>query len=669
MPSPKKLELTALFGLVLQGAFLLTCLVLGARSGSRAVNAEFWYVLPGLLVWFLVLFHGRQRRLAREEREERERLKDTRLSEEIFEETELDTMRASSGLLIFERYVVPFSSVLLSAMLLFFAYRMTFGAEAVPDVKVREPAAVAVGMVFVAFVGFLIGKYAAGTAQSREFRLLRAAGGYVLGNVIAAVLIAVAMAMYYFGVKWGEAAVTYAIPVIMALVGVEILLNLMLDIYRPRVVGLESRPPYDSRLLGLFAEPEGVLRTVAATLDYQFGFKVSETWFYRFMARAILPLLLIQLLSLWLLTTMVVVEKDEVAFVENFGRPYVRQQDAARGLHATVLKPGFYLKAPWPFAVTRHVPAYRTHSVELGKVYEKRRNPGFLPIAKDPDVILWDQVHIDPDEGYEVDFLVPSVSAVHGKVAGQPEAQPAEQAAGDEKGSDAAAGQGPAVNLARVLTHIHYRVKRKPNGDVDENSAFTYYYRQSDIQEHVQELGYRAICRVAASQDFLKWVAEDRRKAVDRLKQILDEAVERENLGLEIVFVGTPVVHPPAQTAAAYSDVVVALENKESLRQEGELEAVQMVEDAKASQAKKINEAKGYAVQQTENARAGAQEFLTRLTAYQTAPLVYMYRNYFEAIEKALPGQFLYLVPIAPSEVQIIDLQEKLRPQLLEFQD
>jgi len=669
MASPKKLELTALFGLVLQGAFLLTCLALGARSGSQAVSAEFWYVLPGLLVWFLVLIHGRQRRLAREEQEERERLKDTRLSDELFEETELDTMRASSGLLIFERYLVPFFSVLLSAVLLFFAYRVVSWAETVEEVVVKEPAAVAVGMVFIAFAGFLIGKYAAGMAQTRQFRLLRAAGGYALGNVIAAVLIAIAMAMYYFGVTWGETAVAYIIPLIMALVGVEILLNLLLDIYRPRAVGQETRPPYDSRLLGLFAEPEGVLRTVATTLDYQFGFKVSETWFYRFMARAILPLLLIQLVSLWLLTTIVVVEGDEIAFIERFGRPYVSEEDAARGLNATVFKPGFYLKAPWPFSLTRHVPAYRIHSLELGKIHEPQRYAKLLPTMKDPDVILWHETHIDSSEGFEANFLVPSVSALDEGSPAQPQAEGAEQAADDQEASEGASDQGPEVNLARLQTHVHYRVKRKPNGDIDENSAFTYYYRQSDIREHVEKLGYRAICRVAASQDFLKWVAEERRQAADRLKRMLDEAVEAANLGLEIVFVGTPVVHPPPETARAYSDVMTALENRESLKHEGELEAVQMVEDARARRAKEVNAAEGYAVQQTENARAGAQEFLSRLSAYRIAPLVYMYRNYFEAIEKAFPGHFLYLVPIAPSEVQIIDLQEKLRPQLLEFEE
>ncbi len=649
MAGPKKLESTALLGLVLQAAFLLTCFFLGAQSNSRAVSAEFWFLVPGLLVWFLVLVHGRQRRLAREEREERERLRETRLSEEIFEETELDSMRAGGGLLIFEKYLVPFFSVVLSGLLLYFAYHVIIGgAQAgLEEVTVQKPAAVAVGMVFIAFVGFLIGKYAAGLAQSRGYRLLRAAGGYVLGNVIAAVLIAISMTMYYFGVTWGETVLTYVIPTIMALVALEILLNLVLDIYRPRVVGRETRPPYDSRLLGLFAEPEGVLRTVAATLDYQFGFKVSDTWFYHFMERAILPLLLVQILSLWLLTTVVVVDRDEIAFIEKFGTPYVSDADASRGVRATVFKPGFYLKAPWPFSVARHVPAYRIHSVALGKIRERtRQTVAVIPLMKQPDIILWSERHIDAEEGFEVSFLAPST---------------VEEAAVDE---DAA----PKVNLARVMAYVHYRVKRKPDGDIDENAAFAYYYRHSDIRRHVEQLGYRALSRIAASQDFLEWMAEGREETVRKFRQEVREAVEREGLGLEVVFVGIPVVHPPAETAAAYADVVTALQDRESFKYEGELEYNQTVADAHAQEVYAIYEAEGYAARRTLPAQAEADEFLARLDAYRKAPMVYRFRTYFDVLEEALAGLKLYVAPDVQSEVLIIDLEEKLRPQLLEFE-
>jgi len=66
----------------------------------------------------------------------------------------------------------------------------------------------------------------------------------------------------------------------------ETLISLVLEIYRPRVKGRIGPPLYESRTIGLLGQPEGIVSTVAHTLDYQFGFKVSETWFYSFCVNA-----------------------------------------------------------------------------------------------------------------------------------------------------------------------------------------------------------------------------------------------------------------------------------------------------------------------------------------------------------------------------------------------
>jgi regulator of protease activity HflC (stomatin/prohibitin superfamily) len=629
-----------------------------------------WYLIPGLLIWFLVLVHGRQRRLAQQEAEERERLKETRLSSEIFEETELDTTRAGAGLLIFERYFVPALSVVLSGGLLFLAYRLVRGSWG-QSWKVSQPSAVAMGMVFVSFLGYLIGKYAAGLAQNRGFRLLRASGGYVLGNVMAAILIAVAMAMYYFDIKWGETIVTYAIPLIMALVALEVLLNLLLDIYRPRVAGQETRPPYDSRILGLFAEPQGVFHTLAATLDYQFGFRVSETWFYRFMQRAIIPLFLVQIVSLWLLTVFVVVNQDEVVFIEHLGKPYVSKGDKAHGIAATVFGPGLYLKVPWPISTARHVPAYRILSLEVGKI--RVESPGPQTPLMPQDVILWRESHINPRQGYEASFLVPSTADTSETEAPAEVEEAAVTTAELQEPAQSAAvkkkAPTPRVNLARVDAAVYYRVKRKPDGGIDENAAFSYIYRESDIQQHLEKLAYRAVCRIAASQDFLKWVAQERAETTEEFKKQLSQAVDQAGLGVEVVDVAFAAVHPPSEVAGAYEAVVGALEDREKLIYQGQQEAIRTEKAAEAAAAELVQSAEGYAYSQKVDAQATAEQFLVQYEAFKKAPRVYAFRAYFDTIEEALPGHKVFIVPMSPHEVQVIDLQEKLRTELLENLD
>jgi len=655
MSGRKRLELTALFGLGIQIAFLCVVFVLHAASRSGAVFVEMCHLAPGMLVWFVVLFHGRQLRLAAEEEEELRELKKTRLSEELFEETELDSMRAKSGLIIFERYLVPALSILLSASLLllaYFAMGRTWPSE--KAVEARNIAPVAVGMVFLTFVGFLVGRYAAVMAQNPRYRLLRACAGYMLGNVAGCLLVVVALGAAYFHVLWPEWVVIRLIPVAMAVVGVEIIMNLILDIYRPRVEGQPARPPYDSRLLGLFAEPAGVLKTVAATLDYQFGFKVSETWFYRFMQRAIVPLLAIQLFTLWLLTSIVVVDRHEVAFIERFGRPRVRKEDAAKGLQASIYGPGYYLKLPWPFDAARYIPAYQLQRFEIGKVYYREgeehgetQQKGRL--MTDPDIILWTEEHIDPEIGYEPNLLAPSFEKLS-----QPGAEDEEPV--------------PEINLARVLGYVHFRIKRQADGSVAPQAAYDYYYRHTDSRRLVEHLAYSVLCRLAAHQNFLRWVNVEREAFNLRFREELQKVIDEHRLGVEVVMAGIPVVHSPPQVADAYRDVINAYEEREAMIYEGQAEAIAAVEEGKAEAAKIVKAAESYAYRVKALAEADANRFLVQLSAYRKSPGVYKYRKYLSTLEEVLAaGHRLYVMPVGRDEVQIIDLQEKIRPELLDF--
>ena len=656
MPSSKKIETTALIGLAIQLVCVGLTWLLYLKSGvdgttrSIAVQAQTWFFIPGILVWAVVFLHGRQRRLVREEREELEDLKKTRLSEELFEEQELDRMRAHSALVVFERFLIPAISIVFSGVLIYLAVRnvlVVYTIEEIPTVK--EPLAVAIGMAALAFFGFLVGRYAVGLAQHSETRLLRASGAYLLGNVVTALLLAFSMALVHFGINWLEVAIAYAIPGFMGLVGVEVILNLILDIYRPRVPGREPRPPYDSRLLGLITEPGSVLKTVSATLDYQFGFKVSETWFYRFMARAIIPLFLIQMLGLWLLSCLVIVEPHEIAFIERFGRPRLTADDAGSGLKATVYRPGYYVKLPWPFEVARHVPAHKVYTSELGKIRYKK---GEVPVIPEPEpgkhigtmsdenVILWTERHIDPMEGFEADFMVPSAGGV-------------EETEAPEGGTGKPTGEGPrremlAANIARLSAYIYFRVKTTKNDSgeeqVDERAAYDFYYRHAErrdpeegrvsvVPKLVEHLGYAAMCRLAASQDFLRWVNVEREEVSRRFAQMLQEELDKRQAGVEVVYAGIPSVHPPAEVAREFEAVIKAYQGKEKTVYEADKREIEIVNRAEAEAIVLVKAAEGYSVTLRKLAQPAANRFETQLQAYRKAPKVYQSRKYLSSVE------------------------------------
>jgi len=638
----KRLEITALVGLLAQIAFTAGAFVLWGQTGSLALLAQAWFFAPGVLLWAVVFLQGRQRRRAHDEREEVEELRRKRLSEELFEDQQVDRLREHSALVVFERFAVPGFSIVLAGLLGFLCYRNIHGALLDAGVQaVREPLQGVVGLSATFFLALLLGKYCVALAQDVELRLLRAAGSYMLGNAASALLVVVSLVMVKLDSRLLEAVMAYAVPGAMGLIAVEIVLNMVLDIYRPRIPGQETRPPYDSRLLGLIGQPGGMVKTIAATLDYQFGFKVSETWFYRFMGRAIIPLLAVQVLALWALSALAIVRPGEAAFIERWGDPILRSEDADKGLKASLLEPGLYLKAPWPMDVLRRVPAYEIFREEIGKIkYTEGERARSLPEGvlrmTDPNYRLWNEVHVDLTWGYEANFLVP--------ISGGSE----------EKRADA-----PDANISRVEAYVHYRLKRDADGNPDANAAYDYYYGQATPAKLVDSVANAAMCRLAARQDFLRWINVDRERVSEEFREIVQDSLDDLDMGLEVVYAGIPVVHPPAETSEAYEGVINAYEQMESLIHQAHGEEAMIKAVAQAQQARLVDDAEIYSNRVTGLAVPQAKRFAIQMKAYRIQPEVYRYRQYLNAVQEVLQGHRVYLVPRRDEEVMLIDMSEE----------
>ena len=159
-------------------------------------------------------------------------------------------------------------------------------------VEQKQPLLCAIIMISIAFVSFLLSRYATGMSAQEHWKPLRAGGSILLCAAVLCFLLAVGLALAQFKIFAMITALGWFIPVLLIVIGFETVANLVFDIYRPRLKGLYSRSPFDSRLLGVINEPGGIFHTAAGTIDYQFGFKVSQTWFYRLLEKAIMPLVL-----------------------------------------------------------------------------------------------------------------------------------------------------------------------------------------------------------------------------------------------------------------------------------------------------------------------------------------------------------------------------------------
>ena len=180
-------------------------------------------------------------------------------------------------------------------------------------------------------------------------------------------VLAIALALVHFQISPLLSVINYVIPILLVVLGVETALNIVFDIYRPRLKGQYSRAAFDSRLLGIINEPGGIFRSVAAAMDYQFGFQVSQTWFYKLLEKAIVPLILFSAVTLYLASCLVVVGPNEEGIVERFGKPTTGDGQVRH------IGPGLHLKLPWPMDIAYMHPTQQVMELHIG--YEPKIDP------------------------------------------------------------------------------------------------------------------------------------------------------------------------------------------------------------------------------------------------------------------------------------------------------
>ena len=624
----RRAETAAVFVLIVQSVAGLLALLLGWVSKSAAARVEAWHLLVGALVWLAVVVHQRLRRLADEEVLEAEAVDTSHRAEggsSLFESEGADLLSARTRLGQFEKFFLPALSILIA---------LALGAASAHQlyrlIRTPEPAAVeralmtAVVFFGIAFVSFLLARYTAGLATQTPWRPLRAGANYSMSCAAGSLLVGIALVCDHFDLPVVGGIAAYVLAGVLGLLAIEVVLNLVMAIYRPRVPGQELRPAHDSRALGILTTSGGILRATAETLDYQFGFKVSETWFYRFMERALLPLIFFQLGTLYLLTCFVIVDTGEQAVIERFGAP--RQGGEPLG-------PGLHVKWPWPIEIVYRHPVDRIEMLTIGEQL-KEDVPGYI----------WTVSHAK--EPFQL--LVANRAAETGTAA-EPGAEP--KSARDER-------QAPPVSMLAGSVLVYYRV----------NNLYEYLYSQEDPKEALTAICNRELTRYAASADYLELLGEQLGQAMRHLQANIQRRANGRSLGVEIITVSLQGLHPPPEAGQSFEAYVGAFEEKEAEVWRARGDEATLVPLAEAAAAVLVNEAKADSHSRQQLSPAIERRFRVQLDAFRRAPGVYVHRLLCTAMEEGL-GECRKIIKPAwakypVGEVLYLDLSEKLLPGL-----
>ncbi len=518
-------------GLAIQLIGLGTLLALGLWSGSQSVVAGGLYMIGGTVVWLVLLLVFVQRKRADLKDHEIEELKRARQADPSLAIFELEEGSAERRRLEWMyRWLFLIATVLLAAyhlaVPLLFNWGWALGTPLDDPVwsTVSAPGPVMAITAGVGFVCFLFSRYASGMAHEGEWRLLRAGASYLAGNALACLAIVVAIGLQSYDISYGEPIVAHGIRILMVVIGVEFVIALVLNYYRPRIRGELPRPAFDSRLLETISEPGGVARSIADAINYQFGFEVTKTWFGQLIKRAFFPLVVLGLLVLLLLSSVVIVDSNEQAYVEHYGRV---QQAVGQPLG-----PGLHIKWPWPIDRVYRAPVRKLQSAIVGDV------PSESPYddAGKLKPVLWGTRH-----GFTSEMMT--------IVASPPQTEYDREAG---KGSESGGGAGAAVSLLNISVPMEFRIK----------DLHQYLYGYEDAKKVLEMIAFRAFSDYAASVDIDTLMgpgrAEFARKFRDQVQQEIDSL--HPSLGIEITYLALQDAHPTEreQVAETFQSVVAA---------------------------------------------------------------------------------------------------------------
>src|SRR4051812_3523357 len=605
----------------------LILLVVGAASltsanyaNSLAGQVAAFYIGLGVLAaavsWFQMRLEARERL----EKLEFDEVTKANTGANLFNTGETETFPARRSREQFEKYFIPGFTIVLFMVQVAGAWLLWRWIQKNTTPLIAQKTLVTMALLgLFALVLFIIGKYSAGLARLENQRLLRPSASYLLLGAYVLALVVAGIVLVQAGFPLVDQYLAYALVALLGLLALETGISLLLEIYRPRVQGQLGLLLYESRVIGLLSHPEGLFTTAAHALDYQFGFKVSETWFYQFLATYLRWIILGQLALLVLSTSFVVIGAGEQALLERFGRPVAGND---------LLSAGFHLKFPWPID---RVYRYRTDEIQSFYV-------GFLHDEKDQDeqTVLWTVKH------YKEEFQL--LVASHE----QPEAAVA----------SASGKKSPPVNLLSVGIPVQYQI----------SDLRSWAYNHQNAGELLEKIGTREVVRYLVSIDLNEIMSRGRFAAGEELRNRIQARTDELKLGARILFVGLQDVHPPVKVAHSYEAVVGAEQKKRADILNAQAYDVRTNALAEASALKMKRMAEGDRIRATNSAAATASLFTNQLLAFKASPNVYPQRAYLQRLTRgAANSRKVVLATTNTSEVIMLNLEEKFRPDILDI--
>ncbi len=179
-------------------------------------------------------------------------------------------------------------------------------------------------------------------------------------------------------------------------------------------------------------------------------------------------------------------------------------------------------------------------------------------------------------------------------------------------------------NIIDIQFAVQYRLK----------DASSWVFNNRDQEETVKQVAETAIREVVgkAKMDFVLY--EGREKVALDTGSLMQQILDRYNMGVLVTNVTMQAVQPPEQVQAAFDDAVKAGQDRERQKNEGQAYANDVVPRARGAASRLLQESEGYRARVVANAEGEASRFSKILVEYQRSPGVTRDRLYIEAMQQ-----------------------------------
>ncbi|MCM8541554.1 MAG: SPFH domain-containing protein [Lentisphaeraceae bacterium] len=581
-----------------------------------------------------------------EEEEQVEVRKSTGASKELFDDSDEALMLSSRALKTWNNYVLPVLTLVYGVgALIYLVMKWMEWVGSVPvNPKTQMAASACAGALGVCY--FLIGAFYGGAAKQKGGLGLRAFSAWAYFTSILCV--AVMAVMFFAGAQYPELdkIVSRVFLVVFMILAFELSLNFLIDMYRPRF-HTEEKSILESRFLSIFTDSGSIASNIAHALDYQFGLKVTEEGFYRFLKKGILPLLLIQVGTLYLLSSFTLIETGHRGLKESFGKIDPTNE----------LGPGLYLTLPYPMTKIHTFPADKISSIEVGqkpKIQEAMPDePGDEQeaVTVTEDVELWSKKGHHSEGMEEIKYIITTNS---------------------RSATDSTSG----VNLITVVVPIHYRIKAHKAGE--ESPLYHYLFGHANAKRMLYAISSEVVMKYLSLSDYYDFLGKDREVAAENLHKQIQASADQHKLGVEIVALALESTHPPGEVSKSYDDVMAAEYDKEKHISEANVQEVNIKSAASINEKNITAAAKGEIAEidykdesgKTEKvpmkialAKEKAIRLKTQQESFNSQPYLFSLINYLSVLENGLQHSKLIIIDGDKADYNFrFDLKPKIIP-------